>query len=85
MKNLYLRHSTGLLLLFILLFFTRKLVLAFGALFNCSDTILLIFNQRWQNMNTFWDLVEAVNRPSGSCSVRELVHLLHYYYINFAK
>jgi hypothetical protein len=41
----------------------------------------VIFNQNWQNMNTFWDLVEAVNRPHGSHSVRELVQLLHYYYI----
>ena len=43
---------------------------------------LVTFNQNWQNMNTFWDLVEAVNRPPyGSHSVRELVQLLHYYYI----
>ena len=42
----------------------------------------MTFNQNWQNMNTFWDLVEAVNRPPyGSHSVRELVQLLHYYYI----
>ncbi|KAL5682341.1 hypothetical protein ACJX0J_008726, partial [Zea mays] len=37
------------------------------------------------NMNTFWDLSEAVNRPSDPYSVREGVHLVHYNYINFAS
>lgn len=77
-----------LMLLFILLFFTKKLVLVFGLDFFCPDRCEYKFGglqSEMANMNTFWDLSEAVNRPSDPYSVREGVHLVHYNYINFAS
>lgn len=62
-------------------------MLASGLDFCCPDRCEYKFGDlqsKMANMNTFWDLSEAVNRPSGSYSVREVVHLVHYYYINFA-
>jgi len=63
-------------------------VLAFVLELCCADRREYKFGDlqsEMANMNTFWDLSEAVNRPSGSYSVREVVHLAHYYYINFAS
>lgn len=67
-------------------FFTRKLVLAFGFDFCCSDTCEYKFGDLQSKMAKYEYifgifLKMSVNRPTGPYSVRELVHLLHYYYI----
>ena len=53
-------------------------MLAFGLELCCADRREYKFGDlqsEMANMNTFWELPEAVNRHSGSYSVRE-VHLV---------